>query len=817
MLFIFRWLLRPLIVMITLICLAAGAFYYLITRSLPDYNETFQVNGITSSVEIIRTDFNIPHIIGGTDHDTFFGLGFAHAQDRLWQMMMLRRYSQGRLSEVFGKATRRVDELMRRYDLYGLAYQSLVHQDAQTLAALEAYSRGVNAWLEIIAQHGWGHGAPERLVFPFRFEKWAPVDSLAVSNLQSVSLANHLTSEVLGQKIVNKLGPEALRDLNPELLPDFMSEFPTRSGNEFQTSLSINTDENGFSHSLGLSFNGSNAWVLAPEKTVAGKSILANDPHLDLTAPSIWYLARLELAKGGVIGATIPGVPVIVLGRTNNLAWGLTSSYADVQDLYFEKLDPSNSSRYLTPTGYKNFDLKVASIRVKGQDNPDTIQLIWTENGPVIPGHFFDLDQITPRDHVVSLAWTLLNSHNTAVSAGLRLMTAKTLDEGLETLSLIHSPSLNGFITDGENIAYQMTGSIPNRNPFHETQGRLPAAGWKYGNRWLGYVSHEDLPRQINPPSRFLVNTNNQPVQANFPNHISFRWGDTKRIERISNILNDRTIHSKESTVQTQTDLISETARTLIPLFAHELWYTATNGTTDTAVMLKRSALELLKNWVGDMDANKPQPLIYSQWVKTTFQYVVQDELGSIYNDYARPNAEFLERVFTDHLGASSWCDIMQTQEQEDCNHIASLALEDTLIELASLYGEDIHLWRWGDAHEIRHAHQALGTQPIFSWLVNITNPGAGGNDTLFRTQTLGSGDNPLASTHGPTYRGIYDFADLDGSLFIIPTGQSGHPFSKNYDDLNSVFMQNKYIPMYMNLDLVRANSIGTNILKPDL
>ena len=790
-----------------------GLMYFFVSRSLPDYSATHEVSGINSRVEIIRTEFNIPHIIGTNDLDTFFGLGFAHAQDRLWQMMILKRYSQGRLSEVFGEPTKKTDELMLRYNIYGVASQSLSFQNPKTLEALEAYSKGVNSWIEIIEGKGLGQGAPERIIFPLPLEKWTPVDSLAILNLQSVSLASHLTKEVLGQRILDKLGLEELRQLNPELLPEYFEKNSSEFANATNLNTSLRTENFIFQPPFNAS--GSNAWVISPEKTVTNKSILANDPHLDLSAPSIWYLVRLELSSGGVIGATIPGVPVVVLGRSNHLAWGVTSSSADVQDLYFEKLDPANSNRYLTQSGYKNFDFKIATIRVKGLDNPETIQLIRTDNGPVIPGDYFNLSEITPRDHVVSLAWTLFEPNNTTLSAGFDLMVATNLQEGLDALTLMRSPSLNVMITDGDNIAYNFTGSIPLRTPFHETQGRLPSAGWKYRNQWIDTMDQETLPRVINPSSNFIANTNNMPIDGIFPNHFSFSWGDSKRISRLTSILEDRSIHSKESTIQAQTDIISQSARDLVPHFANQLWHTIQTNSKDPDEVRKSQALELMKDWVGDMDKDKPQPLIFAQWTHTIFRLLVQDELGSVYNLYSEPNLEFLERVFSDYQGASQWCDIIQTSEIEDCSQIADLALNDALINLASVYGNEINEWKWGQAHEIVHKHQALGSIAFFSWLVNLKNPGSGGNNTLLRNSNEGFGENPFRSIHGPTYRGIYDFSDPEGSLFVIPTGQSGHPLSKHYDDMNPLFYQNKYIPMQMNLDLIKANSIGTNILKP--
>lgn len=338
---VFLWLVRIFGGLI-LLGLAAGlGVYFLLSRSLPDYSKELEVAGISAPIEIVRDNANVPHIFGETDEDTFFGLGYAHAQDRLWQMVIFRRTVQGRLSEVFGTPTVEIDQLMRRYDLYRLARQSVEVQDEDTRAALSAYAAGVNARLREINERALGRGAPEFFAFGFPIAPWQPADSIAVIKLMSVQLATHLNEEVVYARASIALEDEArLADIMPlapgtgiAALPDFASLFP--SGTRFA---SAPTGSGVFDHPLSpfkkRAFGGaSNVWAAAPKRSAAGGALLANDPHLGFSAPAIWYLARLELETGGVIGATIPGSPLVTAGRSAMLGWGVTSAYLDNQDL----------------------------------------------------------------------------------------------------------------------------------------------------------------------------------------------------------------------------------------------------------------------------------------------------------------------------------------------------------------------------------------------------------------------------------------------------------------------------------------------------
>jgi len=813
----FRWLSRIVTALVALLVAALALVYYFAAGSLPDYDATARVDGIAAPVEIVRDTANVPHVFGETDADVFFGLGYAHAQDRLWQMMMLRRTAQGRLSELFGARTVRVDELMRRLDLYGLATRSVAAQDADTRAALEAYAAGVNAWIETVNAEALGRGAPEFFLFPAAIAYWQPADSLAILKLMGIRLSTHLEEEVLAAR-VSALSADWAADLLPDVpgpgtaaLPPYAQLMPGIRPD--RAALRIAGD--ALSPFPRAGFGGaSNAWAAAPARSAAGGTLLANDPHLGFSAPSTWYLARLDLASGGVIGGTLPGVPLVLVGRNADLGWGLTSAYLDDQDVFIEELNPADPTRYRTAAGWTDFDTRRSIIEVRDAE-PVTITLRWTQNGPVLPGTHYDLASVTPPGHVAALGWTLLDPADTSASAVLGIMRAGSRAEAIAAGERVVAPSQMLTLADAEGVAMQLVGRMPARDPGHETRGRMPAPGWKEINRWQGTLPYEMNPRFADPEGGIVGNTNNKIVDAPFPNHVSFAWGDSDRVQRWRRLMQEREVHSRESFIATQLDIVSPTARTLLPLIGADLWFTGEAAPAGTPERRRQRALELLAAWDGEMSEHLPEPLVYAAWVRALQQRLIRDELGPLAGDFTSLRPLFLERVFRDIDGASRWCDVLQSSPQETCTDIAQLALDDALVELSERFGGTIESWRWGDAHQATHDHPVLGEVPVLKWFVNIRQSTSGGDNTLMRGLTAGRGPNPYRSTHGAGYRGVYDFADPDSSVFIISTGQSGHPLSRHYDDLSDLWRRGEYIPMSLDPALARAASAGITRLVP--
>ena len=814
----FRWLLRLFTGLVVLGLLGLVIGYYFLSRSLPDYTEDFTLAGVSAPVEIVRNNANVPNIFGATDEDVYFALGFAHAQDRLWQMTQLRRTAQGRLSEIFGQRTVRIDEILRRYDIYGLALKSADAQDAPTKRALAAYASGVNAWIGQVNSGARGRGAPEFFLFEPEIAVWQPADSIAILKLMALQQSTHMTSEIRRARASLLLSDARVRDLLPDdpgpgiaALPDYADLVPGVLPGADPVRLADLPLSPFPQADMG---GASNAWAAAPDRSAAGGTLLANDPHLDFTAPSVWYLARLQLASGGVIGATIPGVPAILLGRSEAVGWGLTSSYLDDQDVHIEQLNPDTPEQYRTPEGWAEFETRRSILTVKDAP-PVTLTLRWTRNGPVLPGSHFDLAAITPPGHVASVSWTALSAADTTMTAVIRLMQAGSVADGLAAGELFVAPSQNLMLADKDSIALQVIGAMPRRDPKNQSQGRMPTKGWLPENRWQGFFPYADNPRFLNPATGILGNTNNKTVDRPFPNHVSFDWGDTQRIARWLRLMQTREVHTRDSFIEAQLDTVSNAARTLLPLVGADLWFTDEAAPADTPERRRAQALDMLAEWNGEMNEHLPEPLIYSAWLRALQDRLIRDEIGPMADDFTHLNPVFIERVYRNTEGAGVWCDILQSSPVETCADLSRLALDDALQALVERYGPNLESWRWGDAHQAHQDHPVLGTVPVLRHLVNIRQSTSGADDTLMRGRTSGKDPDPFVNVQGAGYRGVYDFADPDSSVFVLSTGQSGHPLSRHYDDLGELWRRGEYTPMSLDPELARAGAVGITILTP--
>ena len=818
MVFVFRWLVRLATALIVLGIAAIALAYYFAARSLPDYTGTRQVAGITAPVEIVRDNANVPHIFGATDEDVLFALGYAHAQDRMWQMTMLRRTAQGRLSELFGERTVGIDEVLRRYDIYTLSVSSVAAQTDETKSALEAYADGVNAWLSEVNAGARGRGAPEMWLFNHPVSPWQPADSIAILKLMALDLTSNVSKEVLRARTSLVLDADRLRDILPDdptnvltALPDYASLVPGVPAYSPNTRMAydplspLNTPELA---------GASNAWAANATRSATGSTLMANDPHLGLTAPSIWYLARLELESGGIIGGTIPGMPLVLSGRSDTVGWGVTATGVDDQDIYIEEVNPENPDEYRTATGWERFRTRDSIITIK--DAPAvTLRLRWTANGPVMPRNQYDLGTITPPGHVTSIAWTALSDRDTSMSAAFAISKSRSVEEAIRAGRDFIAPAQNLTLADRNRIALKIIGAIPARDANHQSQGRLPSFGYLPENRWQGRFAYDDNPIFLDPEGGILGNTNNKVVDQPFPRHVAHRWSDTQRINRWRLLMQAREVHTRDSFIEAQLDNVSFAALTLSTLMGADLWFTGDAAPEGTPERRRQDALNLLSAWNGEMNEHLPEPLIYAAWTRAFQQRLIRDELGPLAAEFTHVDPIFIERVFRDIGGASVWCDVIRSAPVETCTDIARQSLDDALIWIAENHGEAVEAVRWGDAHQATHDHPVLGQTPLLEWVVNIRQSTSGGDHTLQRAKTSGEDPTPFHNVHAAGYRGVYDFADPDSSVFIIATGQSGHPLSRHYDNLGALWRRGEYIPMSLDPALARAAAVGVTVLEP--
>ena len=816
---VLKWLLRAFGAAMVVLAVSLVLGWYLVSRSLPDYDTELQLAGLDAPVTIVRDAHAIPHITAESTADAWYALGLAHAQDRLWQMEIGRRAAQGRLSAVLGARTIDLDRLVKTLDLYGLASRSVEYQSAETLAMLEAYAAGVNAWIRHVNDEALGRGAPEFFVFGAELSPWQPADSLAILKMMALRLSNAARTEVRRTRTVLTLPPERVVDILPEYPKPAQLAPPRPSDALPGADRASASDHDALLAALGPSpwpelAGASNAWAVDGTRTSGGKTLLANDPHLWLSAPSVWYLAHVESPDMAVIGGTLPGVPVVLVGRSAEIGWGLTTANVDDQDLFIEELNPDNPEEYALPDGaWEAFESRSIRIEVDGR-TPVTETVRATRHGPVLTHDQFGVASITRPGHVASLAWTALTPEDRTMSAAHRIMLSETIDAAVEAASGILAPAQNIILADPQDVAMVVAGAIPIRSRNSLSQGRVPAAGAVQANDWLGMRPAEENPRIVRPSSGAVANANNRTTDAPYPAHVSFDWAYPYRMQRLDKELTARPFHSLDGFVALQNDAVSEMARSILPLIARDLWWR--EGTPKIEDETRRRALEMLAVWTGEMHRHGPEPLIFAEWVRALTRRLASDELGPLFAEFEGPRPLFIERVYRDIEGASIWCDVDKTPETETCGQMASIALDDALARLVRDHGANIDGWRWGTAHLAVHRHTPLGYFGPLGLIFNIENETSGGNYTLLRGQTPGRGETPFRNVHAAGLRVAYDFADLDRSQMIISTGQSGHPFSQFYDHLAELWARGEMIPMSMSAEDARAGALGVMTLAPE-
>jgi len=813
-----RWLIFGFLGLVGLGALVGAFGWYLVARSLPDYEGTLDMAGLERPVTITRDANAVPHIRAETDADAFFALGVVHAQDRLWQMELSRRAAQGRLSEFFGSRTVPLDRLVKTLDIYGHALAAVEHQTPEARAALEAYAAGVNAWIRHVHHEALGRGAPEFFLYGAGLTPWVPADSIAILKMMALRLSNAAANEVRRARLQLGLEPERLADI----LPDYPSPAVTTPkrfsaffpGARFAMRPAAEPDP--MLEALGPAARpelagASNAWAVDGSRSATRRPLLANDPHLWLSAPSIWYLADLGAPSLSAIGGTLVGTPAVLIGHNGRVGWGLTTANIDDQDLYVERVNPADAREYLTPHGWRPFETRRIRIDVDGA-GPVVEEVRMTRHGPVLPEAQWGVGAVTPEGHVAALRWTALTERNTSVSALIALMRAGSVDSAVSAAELAVAPAQVVTLADRNGVAMVVAGAVPERDPESPSQGRLPSPGWSSKNDWLGLAEPLLNPRVIRPPEGAVANANNRLTNAPYPGHLSFDWAPPYRIRRIEKELASRRFHSRDSFAALQGDTVSEMARSVLPLIARDLWWRSGEAEGDR---LRAEAVGLLADWTGEMDQHSPEPLIFMEWMRQLTRRLAADEMGGLFPLVAGPRPLFVERVYRDIEGAAIWCDIDKTPEEESCAAIAELALDDALARLAQDYGPELAGWRWGAAHRAVHRHTPFGYAGPLGFLFNIEQETSGGNETLRRGLSSGTGDRPFDNIHASGLRMVLDFADLDRSLMMIATGQSGHPLSRWYDNLAEPWARDDMIPMSRSDEDARTGAAGVMRLLP--
>ena len=746
--------------LMAVLALAGGAYLFLLS-SLPRTDGRIYVRGLSAPVRISRDKDGVPLIAAANDDDAVFGLGFVHAQDRLFQMELMRRYGAGRLAEIFGAQAVPVDRLMRVLGLYRLAAAETRYLSPALDRALEAYAAGVNAYL---ATHR-GALPPEFALFHFRPQPWRPADSLVWGKLIALELGGDWRGELLRAQMARSISAADLKILFP---PYPKGALTTLSGlRRIYRTLPLARLYAALPAAVGPT-HASNSWVVDGRHSASGKPLLANDPHLPFGAPDIWYLARIETPQGEIAGATVAGVPLVVIGHNDRIAWGFTTTGADIEDLFVEKLDPADKTRYLTPDGSLPFKTRTERIRVRG-GKPVNIEVRTTRHGPVIsdalpPG-------IAAPGHVLSLAATFLLPEDKSAQALWNIDRAADWAGFRGALEDFVGPPQNMVYADrGGTIGFIAPGLIPIRRSG--AASALPAPGWTGAEDWTGFIPFDRLPSGENPPSGRFIAANNRIVPKDYPYFIGRGWDLPNRAARIAALLDKTPVQSPRTSAEMQADTYSLMAARLVPLMTR----------IAPANAAARAAIGRLKRWDFRMDRRKVAPLLFTAWLREFARAVLFGHFGEAVREYWDLRPQVMEAVLTTHR---DWCRNSKEPGKGGCSALLAASLDRAIAQLRARFGADMSRWRWGRAHIAIFANPVFRRIPLLREWLTPRIAASGGYDTLDRgPSTIRDDRAPFAQRFGAGLRIITDLAAPRGARMMIVPGQSGNPLSRHFGDL---------------------------------
>ncbi|MDR1989613.1 MAG: penicillin acylase family protein [Acidobacteriaceae bacterium] len=815
-----------LIVLVGLVLVVLTGGYLYLRESLPVMTGEIRVEGISKSVDIVRDADDIPHIYAETKADALFGLGYVHAQDRLWQMEFQRRIGYGRLSEIFGAATIPQDRFLRTVGFGRAANSAWTKLPQDVRDEIDAYLRGVNTF--ITRNHG-RFLPPEFTLLRFEPEPFTGPDVLVWVKMMAWDLSGNYSLELMRHDILAAVGEERMADLLPPYPADGLNivQTPLLAPPKRTQQTSARTPAHAAVHAPDILSSalalarvpapssegiGSNNWVVDGTMTASGKPMLANDPHLSSHVPSLWYLAHMTAGDFDVIGATLPGAPAVALGRNKYIAWGATNVAADVQDLYQEQLDASG-----TYARFRGHDEPITVVReqilVKGAA-PIDLNVRITRHGPLVSDAInannaaaATTPSATPPSpplEPLALRWTTLDPDDSTVMAFMRLNDAKNWTDFTGAMRELVAPSQNFVYADVDgHIGYYAPGRIPVRAAG---DGSRPVEGWEGQHEWTGFVPFDALPHAFDPQEHFIVTANNRPLPANAPYFIGMDYPDPWRAQRITDLLGGRTGLTADDFRTIQADTLSLHAKYLVPLLLGRV--KESNE--------RREALDTLRRWNFDASADSVAESIFEAWFLRLAGALAGDELGPVLASYegrfsyvTRFVAPILER------GASPWCDNVTTPEVETCEDAVTSALDAALADLHQRTKRPLPFWRWDAVHHAVFPHQGLDSVGLLRPFLSRSMPSAGDWSTV----NVGSvATDALYEQHAvPGYRQIVDLSPANDSRFADAVGESGHFLSPHYDDYLSDWQAVRHRKMRMDREEIEDTETGYLRLTPVL
>lgn len=847
---------RGLIVIVVLgvVLGAVGTYYFrsylpntVAPKSFPQVDGEIKLEGLNGPVDIYRDKMGIPHIYASTSHDLFFAQGYVHAQDRFWQMDTWRHIGSGTLSEMFSKGQVETDTFLRTLGWRQTAEQEYAQLDPELQGILDSYTAGVNAYLK---DHDMTALSLEYAVLgllspDYKIEPWTPVNSLTWGKAMAWDLRGNMGEEIERAVLLKTLTPEQLA----ELYPAYPQDHPVIVN---QIGENVSKVEGSVSQVIpGLEFStfdfqslaekmalldevmgpagteiGSNSWAVSGEHTTTGMPLLANDPHLGIQMPSIWYQAHLECkpvteeCPFNVAGFTFAGVPGVVIGHNDRIAWGVTNVGPDVMDLYIERVNPENPNQYEVNGKWVDFETRVETIEVVGGESVEvTVHL--TRHGPVISETYGPLKNENtnddpefvpfqeragvelPAQYVIAIKWTALPP-SSLFPAILGFNRAQNWEDFREAAKHFHVPAQNLLYADVDgNIGYQMPGDIPMRA---NGDGTLPVPGWTDEYEWTGYIPFEELPYTFNPPEGYIVTANNRCQPWDYPYLITRDWDYGFRAQRIVDMIEGASGKIGIAYFQSmQGDAFDANGPRYVPLLLQldEL----SNG--------EAQAQNLLRDWDYQSRADSAAAAVFNAFWRHLLQNTFNDEMpeeryypegGSRWNEIMRQLDE-----------NNSWWDDKTTADvKESRNEIIRKSFEQGVAELEEMFGKDPAQWNWGEMHTSTFRNGTLGESgvPPIEALFNRGPFPTGGGESIVNA-TGWSIQDGYATTSLPSMRMIVDLGNLNNSLTVHTTGQSGHAYHPHYADMAPLWANIEYYSMLWEESAVTAQAEGHLVLTP--
>ena len=796
-----KWLRRSLTLLLLLVVVGGLAAWFLAQRVLPQTEGRLALPGARGEIRIERDEHGIPSIDAGSLRDAMFGLGVVHAQDRLWQMETHRRIGAGRLAEAFGEPAVETDRFLRVLGVRRVAAAQWAKVSPASREMLQAYTDGVNAVINTLRAR-----PPEFVILGLTPEPWAPEDSLAWAIMMAWDLGANWQTELIRLRLALKLP----KDRIDQLLPPYPGEAVPASMDytAFYRGLKLDGQQALAEPALlrlmaaapesEVDGVGSNSWVLAGARTTTGKPLLASDPHLKLSSPALWYFARISAPGYQMAGATLPGLPGVVMGQNQHIAWGLTNTGPDVQDTYLERLKSEDAGQYQTPEGWSAFETRQELIRVRGgADVALTVRN--TRHGPVIS----DVasagvagEALGPKArpaYVIALRWTGLDDDNDIMATTLAMNSAKSVDEFIKASASWQAPQQNMAVADADgHIALVSPGRVPLRRPDNDLLGLAPAPGWDARYDWAGYLPVEALPQQRDPERGFIANANQKITPPGYEPFISHQWAMPFRFQRIEQMIEAAPKHGLADLRRMQGDVKSLAVVRLLPRLLK----------AQSAHPLAAAAMQQLAGFDGTMAADKAAPLIYWSWHRHLSAQVLADETGLPVFDRLlgqRGYFDALEGVLA--RDDAWWCDDKATPAAETCETQVNRALTAALGELQALQGPDAAAWQWGKAHQARSEHRPFSrVKPLAPWFEQRV-PVGGDTYTVNVGRVSLKADSSTGEyyldEHGPSLRGLYDLGDRSQSRVIHSTGQSGIPWSPHFKSFSARWAKVDDVPLW--------------------